>query len=178
VARRSRESATGDWRRGVYLGLGANLGPTPRDTILAALTALGRESGIRVLRCSQFYRAPPWGPIPQPDYINAVAEVATTRPTARLLECLLDVERALGRRRDGPRYGPRTIDLDLLVDGEAVVDAPGVSVPHPRIAGRAFVLVPLAELAPEVLVPGVGIVRDLLAALGSEAAQVRPVEQD
>lgn len=175
MVQHSGEPAPGDWRRGVYVGLGANLGPTPGDTILAALDALDHESGIRVLRRSSLHRSPPWGPVPQPDYVNAVAEVATTRPTAQLMECLLDVERALGRRRDGPRYGPRTIDLDLLVDGEAIVDAPGVSVPHPRIAGRAFVLVPLAELDPDVVVPGVGVVRELLAALGPEAAQVRPL---
>lgn len=175
MALQRRGPASGDWRRGVYLGLGANLGPDPSATLAAALAALDRAVGLRVLRRSRFYRSPPWGPVQQPDYVNAVAEVATTLSTAQLMERLLDAERALGRRRDGPRYGPRTIDLDLLVDGDAIVDVPGVSVPHPRIAGRAFVLVPLAELAGELVVPGVGVVRDLLAALGPEAAQVRPL---
>jgi len=177
VAQGSGGPAPRDWRRGVYLGLGANLGPRPGDTILTALGALDREPGIRVLRRSSLYRSPPWGPVPQPDYINAVAEIATTRSTAELIECLLTVERALGRRRDGPRYGPRTIDLDLLVDGEIIVNASWVTVPHPRIADRAFVLVPLAELDPDVIVPGVGVVRELLAALGPEAAQVRPLRE-
>lgn len=166
-----------DWRRGVYIGLGANLGPNPADTILAALAALDREPGLQVLRRSRLYRSPPWGPVSQPDYVNAVAEVSTTLPSTQVMQRLLAVERALGRLRDGPRFGPRTIDLDLLLDGTAVVDESDVSVPHPRLAERAFVLVPLAELAPDAVVPGAGPVRDLLLALGPEAATVRPVEQ-
>lgn len=171
-------AATGDWRRGVYIGLGANLGPDPGQTLLDALTALDREPGLRVLRRSRRYRTPPWGPVPQPDYVNAVAELAAALPTTAIVERLLAVERRLGRERDGPRFGPRTIDLDLLLDGAAVVDAPGATVPHPRIGERAFVLVPLVELDPEVVVPGAGSVRELLGALGPEAAQARPVEFD
>lgn len=167
---------TEDARRGVYLGLGANLGADPAGTIVAALDRLDREPGIRVLRRSRLYRAPAWGPIPQPDYVNAVAELATALPAVALVERLLAVERALGRRRDGPRYGPRTIDLDLLVDGELVLDQPGASVPHPRIAERAFVLKPLVELAPRLLIPGLGAAAGLLAALGRAADAVCPID--
>lgn len=166
------------WRRGVYVGLGANLGPDPGATMLAAIEALDREPGLGVMRCSRLYRAPPWGPIPQPDYVNAVVELMCMLPTIEVVGRLLAVERDLGRRREGPRFGPRTIDLDLLLDGAAVVDAPGVSVPHPRIALRAFVLVPLAELDPEAVVPGIGCVRELLAALGPEAEHVSPLGVD
>lgn len=164
------------WRRGVYLGLGANLGASPAHNILEALDVLDREPGLHVLRRSRLYRSPPWGPVPQPDYVNAVAEVATGLATASILRSLLDVERALGRRRDGPRFGPRTIDLDLLLDGDRVVDLPGVTVPHPRLAERAFVLVPLGELSPDAVVPGAGALRDLLAALGPESKRLHVVE--
>lgn len=164
------------WRRRVFLGLGANLGPDPAQSLRAALAALDREKGLRVIRCSRFFRTPPWGPIAQPDYINAVAEVATVLPGAELLGRLLGVERDMGRRREGPRFGPRVIDLDLLLDGDAVISAPGLTVPHPRLAERAFVLVPLAELDPDLAVPGFGPLRTLLEALGPESTRLQPAE--
>lgn len=169
---------TGAWRRGIYVGLGANLGADPAQAILDALAALDREPGLRVLRRSRRYRTPPWGPLPQPDYVNAVAELAASLPTSAIVERLLAVERGLGRERAGPRYGPRTIDLDLLLDGDRVLTVPGVSVPHPRIAERAFVLVPLAELDPEVVVPGIGSARNLMAALGDGAREIHPIAGD
>lgn len=162
------------WRRRVFVGLGANLGQDPTQSLRAALTALDREEGLRVIRCSRFFRTPPWGPITQPDYINAVAEVATVLPAVELLVRLLGVERDMGRRREGPRFGPRVIDLDLLLDGDAVISEPGLTVPHPRLAERAFVLVPLAELDPDLAVPGVGPLRTLLEALGPESTRLRP----
>lgn len=164
------------WRRQVFLGLGANLGPEPAHSLRAALAALDREEGLQVIRCSRFFRTPPWGPVPQPDYINAVAEVATRWPTAQVMERLLRIEREMGRRREGPRFGPRLIDLDLLLDGATVVSEPDLKVPHPRLAERAFVLVPLSELDPDLEVPGIGPLRSLLEALGPEATRLQNAE--
>jgi 2-amino-4-hydroxy-6-hydroxymethyldihydropteridine diphosphokinase len=153
-----------DGRRGVYIGLGANLGD-PVAQLRAALDALDREPGVRVLRVSHAYVTPPWGPVPQPDYVNAVAELACGLDAGVLLDRLLAVERALGRSREGERWGPRTIDLDLLLDGAHVHDLPGCRVPHPRLHQRAFVLVPLAELAAATEVPGQGTVAQCLGQL-------------
>jgi 2-amino-4-hydroxy-6-hydroxymethyldihydropteridine diphosphokinase len=153
-----------DGRRGVYIGLGANLGD-PGVQLRAALDLLDREPGVHVLRASHGYRTPPWGPVPQPPYLNAVAELACSLEAGALLERLLAVERALGRTRDGARWGPRTIDLDLLLDGVQVHDLPGCRVPHPRLHQRAFVLVPLAELAAAADVPGQGTVAQCLQRL-------------
>jgi 2-amino-4-hydroxy-6-hydroxymethyldihydropteridine diphosphokinase len=178
VARRAGPIAAARERRGVYVGLGANLGPDPAAAILAALDCLDREPCIRVLRRSRLYRAPPWGPVPQPDFVNAVAEIATTLATPDVVGRLLAVERRLGRRREGPRFGPRTIDLDLLLDGGRVVAEPGVAVPHPRLSERAFVLKPLTEIDPDVQVPGHGLASALLSGLGDAADAVRPIETD
>ena len=152
------------WRRGVYIGLGANLGDPPAQ-LREALRRLDAAPAVRLLRVSRPCRTPPWGVDAQPPFINAVAELETTLAPAALLETLLAVERAGGRERGGLRWGPRMIDLDLLLDGDAAVDLPGCTVPHPRLRERAFVLVPLAELAPDALVPGAGPVAALLAAL-------------
>jgi 2-amino-4-hydroxy-6-hydroxymethyldihydropteridine diphosphokinase len=145
-----------------YVGLGANLGD--------------RESAIRhaaellpARRLSTIRETEPWGYLEQPPYLNAVAEVETELAPRPLLDRLLAIERELGRLRLGPRWGPRTIDLDLLVLGGAVVDEPGLELPHPRLHERLFVLEPLAELAPDLDVPGRGRVSELLARIQSAA---------
>jgi 2-amino-4-hydroxy-6-hydroxymethyldihydropteridine diphosphokinase len=145
-----------------YVGLGANLGD--------------RESAIRraaellpARRLSTIRETEPWGYLEQPPYLNAVAEVETELSPRPLLDRLLAIERELGRLRLGPRWGPRTIDLDLLVLGGAVVDEPGLELPHPRLHERLFVLEPLAELAPDLDVPGRGRVSELLARIQSGA---------
>lgn len=165
-----------DWRRGVYIGLGANLGD-PLAQLREALARLDAVPGVRVLRTSGPWRSPPWGVVEQPPFVNAVAELETALAPDALLQRLIEVERAGGRERGGARWGPRTIDLDLLLDGEAEVDLPGCSVPHPRIAQRAFVLVPLAALAATAIIPGRGSVDELLAALDpTERAAVKPID--
>lgn len=149
------------WRGEVYIGLGANLGD-PTAQLREALRRLDAGAGIGLERVSRPYRSAPWGNPDQPPFVNAVVAVRTVLPPLALLGRLLEIERALGRERGGERWGPRTIDLDLLLDGERVVDAPGCHVPHPRLALRAFVLVPLLEIAPAAVVPGLGGARALL----------------
>jgi 2-amino-4-hydroxy-6-hydroxymethyldihydropteridine diphosphokinase len=154
--------ATGAVR--AYIGLGSNLGDRPR-MLREALARLAAEAGIRVAAVSTFRETDPVGFLDQPRFLNAAAELETTLTPSGLLSRLLAVERALGRTREGRRFGPRTIDLDLLVYGDRIVDEPDLTVPHPRLHERVFVLEPLAELDPGLVVPGRGPVRALLAAL-------------
>ncbi|MEO7199748.1 MAG: 2-amino-4-hydroxy-6-hydroxymethyldihydropteridine diphosphokinase [Dokdonella sp.] len=147
-----------------WIGLGGNLAESPR-TLHAVLAELGEVPGCRLLRHSSFYRTAPWGMQDQPDFINAVAELATRLSAVELLQQLLAIEQRHGRQRSGPRWGPRLIDLDLLTYGESKITLDGLQVPHPRIAERAFVLLPLVELAPQLEIPGHGRVIDLLKAL-------------
>jgi 2-amino-4-hydroxy-6-hydroxymethyldihydropteridine diphosphokinase len=144
-----------------WVALGSNL-DDPAGQVQHALSALGEFPRTRLLRHSRLYRSAPWGMTEQPAFINAVAELATTLPPRQLLDALLATERAQGRRRDGQRWGPRTLDLDLLTYADVRSDAPDLVLPHPHIAERAFVLVPLAELDADLEIPGVGLVRDLL----------------
>jgi 2-amino-4-hydroxy-6-hydroxymethyldihydropteridine diphosphokinase len=148
----------------VYIGLGSNLGDR-EATIRSALDRLDGQDEIEVARVSSLRETDPVGYADQPRFLNGVAELVTRLSPRELLERMLAVERDLGRTRDGPRFGPRTIDLDLLLYGDAVVDEPGLEIPHPRIAERSFVLEPLAELDPALEVPGQGPVRALLAGL-------------
>jgi len=143
-----------------YVGLGANLGDR-EAAIRRAAELLGAE------RLSTLRETEPWGYADQPRFLNAVAELETEEEPQALLERLLAIERELGRVREGPRYGPRTIDLDLLLYGELQLDEPGITVPHPRLHERGFVLEPLVELAPELDVPGRGPVKALLSRLQS-----------
>jgi 2-amino-4-hydroxy-6-hydroxymethyldihydropteridine diphosphokinase len=143
-----------------YIGVGANLGDR-EATMRAALAALDATSGIRVVAVSSFRETEPVGYVDQPRFLNAAAAVETELDARGLLDALLAVERGLGRTREGPRFGPRTIDLDLLLFGDAEVDEPGLTVPHPRLHERAFVLEPLAELDPEMVVPGRGPLESL-----------------
>jgi 2-amino-4-hydroxy-6-hydroxymethyldihydropteridine diphosphokinase len=144
-----------------YVGLGSNL-DDPLQQIERALHALAGLTQTQLLRASRRYRTAPWGFAEQPPFVNAVAELATHLPPRDLLDALLVLERAQGRHRDGARWGPRTLDLDLLLYGDLQMEAPGLVLPHPRIAERAFVLVPLADLDTDLEIPGAGVVRDLL----------------
>jgi 2-amino-4-hydroxy-6-hydroxymethyldihydropteridine diphosphokinase len=143
-----------------YIGVGANLGDR-EATMRAALAALDATPGIRVVAVSSFRETEPVGYVDQPRFLNAAAAVETELDARGLLDALLAVERGLGRTREGPRFGPRTIDLDLLLFGDAEVDEPGLTVPHPRLHERAFVLEPLTELDPEMVVPGRGPLESL-----------------
>jgi 2-amino-4-hydroxy-6-hydroxymethyldihydropteridine diphosphokinase len=149
-----------------YVGLGANLG-NREQTIRRAVDALGRRPGVDVLAVSAFRETEPVGFTDQPPFLNGAAVVETDLEPRALLDALLAVECELGRTRDGPRFGPRTIDLDLLVFGNREVSEPGLTVPHPRLAERAFALEPLVELDPELEIPGRGRVADLLRGLQS-----------
>ena len=148
----------------VHIGLGANLGDR-EQTIRRALELLERDGALRVVAVSSLRETEPVGYEAQPRFLNGVAAAETELGPQEVLARLLAVERELGRVRAGPRFGPRTIDLDLLLHGDAVVDEPDLVVPHPRMAERRFVLEPLAELAPDLVIPGGGTVRDSLAAL-------------
>ncbi|MDN2568277.1 2-amino-4-hydroxy-6-hydroxymethyldihydropteridine diphosphokinase [Aquibium sp. A9E412] len=145
-----------------YLGLGGNLGD-PAAAMATALRRLDAHAAITVAAVSSLYRTPPWGKTDQPDFLNAVARLDTHLAPRALLEALLAVERGLDRVR-GERWGPRPIDLDILLHGTATVAEPGLSVPHPRMLERAFVLLPLAEIAPDLRVAG--------AAIAAHAARV------
>lgn len=149
-----------------FVGLGGNVGEVAA-ALRAALEALDALPGTRLLQASRVYRTPAWGMEQQPDFLNAVAMLETALAPRALLDALLAIERVHGRERDagGQRWGPRTLDLDLLLHGDAVIDEPGLSLPHPQLHRRGFVLLPLAELAPDVEVPGLGRVDALLAAV-------------
>lgn len=145
-----------------YIGLGSNLGD--RERLIREAAEL-----IGAVRLSTVIETEPWGYANQPRFLNAVAEIETRLTARQLLDHLLDVERRLGRERIGAQWGPRTIDLDLLLYGDETIDEPGLVVPHPRLADRDFVLRPLAELAPSLKIPGSVTVQAALAGLSSEA---------
>ena len=147
-----------------YVGLGANLGDR-EATIRKAIAVIEATPGISVTRISTLRETEPWGPVEQPAYVNGAIEVETELDPRAVLSVLLYVERGLGRVRTGERWGPRAIDLDLLLYGDQVVDEPGLTLPHPRLYERRFALEPLAELAPGAVVPGRGTASELLAAL-------------
>jgi 2-amino-4-hydroxy-6-hydroxymethyldihydropteridine diphosphokinase len=148
----------------VYLALGANLGDR-EQTIRTALARLDAHEHLDVQRVSRLRETDPVGYEDQPRFLNGVARLQTSLEPRDLLTVLLDLERDLGRTRHGPRFGPRTIDLDILLYDNREIDEPGLEIPHPRMAERAFVLEPLAELDPALEVPGRGPVQALLAAL-------------
>jgi 2-amino-4-hydroxy-6-hydroxymethyldihydropteridine diphosphokinase len=147
-----------------YIGVGANLGDR-RATIERAIELLGAAAGVEVVGVSSLRETDPVGFEDQPRFLNGALAVETTLSPRELLQLLLGVERGLGRTRDGPRFGPRTIDLDLLLYGDEQLDEPGLALPHPRLHERRFALEPLAELAPGLEIPGRGSVEQLLAGL-------------
>jgi 2-amino-4-hydroxy-6-hydroxymethyldihydropteridine diphosphokinase len=143
-----------------YIGLGSNLG-NPVGQVIGAFDALGHIRHSHLADRSRLYLSRPLGGRAQPDYVNAVAGLDTLlEPLALLLE-LQRIEREYGRRRDGDRWAARTLDLDILVYGDTVIHSRSLSVPHPGLAERDFVLHPLAELAPDLSIPGLGRVSDL-----------------
>jgi 2-amino-4-hydroxy-6-hydroxymethyldihydropteridine diphosphokinase len=147
-----------------FVGLGANLGDR-RATIDRAVELLHAAPGLEVLTVSSLRETDPVGFEDQPRFLNGAVALETTLGARDLLDLLLEIERRLGRTRGGPRFGPRTIDLDLLVYGDAELDEPGLTVPHPRLHERRFALEPLAELAPALVVPGRGPLEELLRGL-------------
>jgi 2-amino-4-hydroxy-6-hydroxymethyldihydropteridine diphosphokinase len=151
-----------------YVGLGANLGDRAA-TLVRAVELLGGRPGIEVVAVSSFRETDPVGFLDQPRFLNAAVAVETSLQPEALLATLLDVEQELGRVREGPRFGPRTVDLDLLLYDRVTLERAGLSLPHPRLHERAFALEPLAELDPTLVVPGRGAVADLLQRLESPA---------
>ncbi len=147
-----------------YVGLGANLGDRER-TLREAVAALGAEEGIEVLAVSTLRETEPVGVGGQPPFLNGAAALDTTLEAPELLERLLAVEQRFGRVRVPGEHGPRTLDLDLLLYGDEQIDEPGLAVPHPRLHERRFVLEPLVELDPGLVVPGRGTVESLLRGL-------------
>jgi len=150
-----------------YVGMGSNL-DDPAGQLATAVEALGALSGCVLCGVSGFWRSAPMGPQDQPEYVNAVAGLVTTLDPEELLRSLQGIERAQGRRRDGPRWGPRTLDLDLLAYGGEVRSSEALTLPHPGVGVRPFVLVPLAELAPSLRLPGLGRVEALASRCGRE----------
>lgn len=147
------------------IGLGGNVGDAAA-TLRQAAQALDALPGTRLLRLSRLYRTPAWGVEDQPDFVNAVALVQTALAPRPLLEALLEVERRFGRDRARERrWGPRTLDLDVLLYGAQVVDEPGLQLPHPRLHLRAFALAPLLEVAPDAEIPGFGPARNAVSAM-------------
>jgi 2-amino-4-hydroxy-6-hydroxymethyldihydropteridine diphosphokinase len=157
----------------VYIGLGSNLAD-PHAQVERALSVLGDLPHTRLLRRSRLYRSAPWGRADQPEFVNAVAEIETELSARVLLGALLAIERSAGRERDATRWGPRVLDLDILVYGDQLIDEPGLHVPHPHLHERAFVLLPLAEIVPDLTVPGFGRVDELMRRI--DASSCRPLE--
>ena len=135
-----------------WLGLGGNLGD-PEAAMAAALRALDASGEASVAAVSAPYRTPPWGVADQPDFLNAVAAVDTTLPARQLLDLCLTIEKGLKRIRK-ERWGPRIIDVDILAYGDERIDEPGLQIPHPRMGERAFVILPLVEIAPDLMIGG------------------------
>ncbi len=154
------------------LGLGGNLGD-PVAAFAQALSRLARHPAVFSLRPSSVFRTAPWGKLDQPEFLNMAVLLETDLPARALLDLCLDLEREGGRERR-ERWGPRTLDIDILTYGGQTIDEPGLQVPHPRIAERAFVLAPLAEIAPGLSIAG-SVVRDLLQAVIDDAIRSDPV---
>ena len=159
----------------VLVGLGSNL-MLPARQVVAAARRLAAWPGVCGFRCSRLYRSAPWGDTAQPDFVNAVARFDYAGTAPALLTALLAIEREAGRVRDGRRWGPRILDLDLLLFGSEHIDTPTLSVPHPRLRERAFVVLPLLDVAPDLRLPdgtsvaglatqidrsGIGVIGDL-----------------
>lgn len=155
-----------------FVGLGGNLGDV-ETTLMEAVWALESLPQSSLRAQSAIYRSPPWGRTDQPDFLNCVVEIQTRLAAIELLNRLLEIEERFGRVRDpADRWGPRELDLDLLAYGDEEIDEPGLHVPHPRLRERAFVLVPLAEIAPTLQLPGLDRVDAMLAQVDSSEIRV------
>ncbi len=150
-----------------YIGIGSNL-VAPEQQARAAIRALAALPDTLLQRVSSLYRSAPMGPQDQPDYVNAVACLHTSLTPLQLLDQLQQIEQQQGRVRKAERWGPRTLDLDLLLYGDEIIDQPRLTVPHYGLTERAFVLYPLAEIAPELQLPGGMAVATLLASVSSD----------
>lgn len=161
------------------VGLGGNVGDSAR-VLRQAFDALQALPRTRLLARSALYRTPAWGLEDQADFINAAVALETLFDAGTLLEHLFAIERRFGRVRaaDGSdRWGPRTLDLDILLYADAVLDVPGLRVPHPRLHERAFALVPLLDVLPDAVIPGFGPAREALAALDASGVEKLPPPQ-
>ena len=150
-----------------YIGLGSNL-TDPVAQVRSGFAALARSSQIHVEACSSLYRTAPVGRQEQPDFINAVCRIRTLLTPTELMRTLHEIEQMHGRVREADKGGPRTLDLDLLLYGSETIHSMELTVPHPRLHERAFVLYPLLELDPELVVPGKGFLRELLASCAGQ----------
>lgn len=150
----------------VYIGIGSNLA-APREQVETALAELRRLPGGESLIASPLYRSQPVGPQDQPDYVNAVAALDTDTEPEVLLDMLQSIEQEHDRRRDGERWGARTLDLDILLYGDERIETERLCVPHREIPRRGFVLQPLHDIAPDLTIPGHGAVASLLAAIAT-----------
>ena len=153
-----------------YIGLGSNLA-NPVAQVKRAATAIADIAGVEEGRLSGLYSSSPMGPADQPDYVNAVMAVDTSLSPHELLKCLQSIETVQGRIRSGERWGPRTLDLDILLYGDDIIESTGLNVPHVGIAERAFVLYPLAEIAAGIVIPGKGRLDELLAKCSKDGLQ-------
>jgi 2-amino-4-hydroxy-6-hydroxymethyldihydropteridine diphosphokinase len=142
-----------------YVALGSNLSD-PAMQVRNALIELGRIEATQLIAHSRLFRSPPWGKPGQPEFVNAVARLRTSLEPRALLNAMLAIEAAAGRIRM-ERWGPRILDLDLLLFADRIIDEPGLHVPHPRLSERAFVLLPLADIAPTLQIDGMGSVAEL-----------------
>jgi 2-amino-4-hydroxy-6-hydroxymethyldihydropteridine diphosphokinase len=156
--------------RAAYAAIGSNLND-PRERVLEALTRLSQVPSIESVLASRLYRSDPMGPQDQPEFVNAAAGFVTQLNPRELLDAMLDIERSMGRTR-GERWGPRVIDLDLIWMVGAATEQPGLSLPHPGVSSRNFVLYPLADIAPMLKIPGLGLVLDLKSAAGDAGISV------
>ncbi len=155
-----------------YVALGSNLAD-PVAQLGIAFAEIGRLPDTRFVARSSLWRSAPVGYLDQPDFVNAVAAVDTTLEAETLLAHLLDIERRHGRVREF-QNAPRTLDLDIALYGDERIDTPTLTVPHPRMQERAFVLLPLNELAPDIVIPGHGALRDLLPGVAGQRLEVMP----
>jgi 2-amino-4-hydroxy-6-hydroxymethyldihydropteridine diphosphokinase len=153
-----------------FVGIGSNL-DDPLRQVESAFAALAAIADTRLEARSALYRSAPLGPPGQPWYVNAVAALSTRLGPHELLDALQEIERARGRRRDGPRWGPRTLDLDLLLHGDTVISTAALTLPHPGLTARNFVVYPLADVAPALVLPDGQRLSELRARLGSEGLE-------
>ncbi|MEA3175496.1 MAG: 2-amino-4-hydroxy-6-hydroxymethyldihydropteridine diphosphokinase [Gammaproteobacteria bacterium] len=156
--------------RAAYAAIGSNLN-NPRERVLEALTRLSQVPSMQSVLASRLYRSHPMGPQDQPEFVNAAAGFVTQLNARELLDAMLDIERSMGRTR-AERWGPRVIDLDLIWMVGAATEQPGLSLPHPGVSSRNFVLYPLADFAPMLKIPGLGLVLDLKSAAGDAGISV------